>query len=1505
MAENDKSVNRDERPEQPEQPNQPDQAADWKKPEKPSPAGWQEPPVEEGSSRPVIVESWFTPDEAADVEPPSEPDETAERPATADLPGTEPEQDGGWFTPFDAQLEALLSGAADTIVEAPRPEPSPAKPEQPGDETQPQTAAETQAQPPEAAAPPAAGQPAEPAPAAAEGEAEAAVAPDEDVDTAEFDEVDTAASEPQATRVFAADEAAEQPADQAAAGQPVPEEPEVPAESTPPPDSTPHPTSLSPAEAAFLAEQRARYQPQATGPSAEQPGGPTAEQPQPAETSRDREPPQPQSQEQPSAQPQQPRKPSPYEQVERKVRTLRQRYQSGHITRDQLQNELRNLMILDDEGQWWMLGLESDRWYRYDGQNWTLAEPPDYRREEAAEAEQAPVRESDVRTETGMQEVVEEEQPREGVRQQPHIPLDDEGMPLPAKVPQEDPGATLVSPSTPFMEPMRRSEAPTHPKSEQVEAEEAGHVSRPEKGQELTQPSRAVSEEGDEDQQTIPSERASADRRTTQERAAPAPEQKEAPVQKPKPKVGEFPQPDYSEALGPARNRNTYLKWTIRLSIFGIIGSMALTLCALLGMIGYYFYVIDQYQDEVNTLGEQESFETTKIFDGSGDLLAEFSDPNESRRESVDLAEISPWLIHATISTENETFYTDPGFSVAAIVRAAYQNLQAGGIASGASTITQEVAQAMVLGTEYASERTARRKIDEIIVASEIKRKYSKNEILEIYLNHIFYGNYASGAEAAAKAFFDKSASELNPAEAAFLAGLPQAPAAYNPVINREAAIGRMKTVLRLMAESNDTGCIAIQHDDRTEWGIPNGGELCIRSEANPDGSMTYLYRTSEMPPGEWADLTLDIAIVETKAYRAPEFQIEHPHYVNYVWQQLEREYGPQAVYSAGYRVYTTLDENIQSAAKQAVTEQLAQLQTQNINVNNATVVVLRPTDGAVVAMVGSADYYNEDIDGQVNVALSPQQPGSAIKPFVYLAALEPDTGDYWTPATVIWDVPTDFPSYPPDAPARNYDRRFHGPQTVRSALANSYNIPALKTMQYVGLEEFTSLTKSLGFEYPAGTPLEIYANQPGLPTALGAVEVEPFNLTAAYATLANSGRRVPPYTIITVEDRDGNVIFSADTQPEGLQVVAPEYAYLINSILSDNEARLDAFGSVQWYMRFEDGRPAAVKTGTSNDSRDLWTVGYTPQYAVGVWVGRTDDDPPVQPWQSISGSTGAAPIWKNVMSAAHAGLPQQNFPQPQGITDPIEVCRVSGTRPSAACAGNTYWEVFAVNAPPPPAEQDIFRVMQVDDYTGKLVNEYCPNDVVQRTFLAINDPAAFEWINNTPEGRNWANNMGLTLPVGPPPTEYCSPEDVRPTVDLTYPAENETVKDVIQLRALIDMPGLASFDVRYGLSHNPDAFSGALPLSAGPGQAGATEIVLGTLDTRALTQQYGNGAYTLRLTATDTQGRTVTDDVHIVVQNAEAPAAPVGSPTPAPTFTPLGPAPQPTPTLEPTPAGQ
>lgn len=618
-------------------------------------------------------------------------------------------------------------------------------------------------------------------------------------------------------------------------------------------------------------------------------------------------------------------------------------------------------------------------------------------------------------------------------------------------------------------------------------------------------------------------------------------------------------------------------------------------------IIVYEYYKIAATLPSVADLQRRAStFETTRIFDRNGGLLYEILDPTAGRRTFITLDKISPFMVATTIATEDKSFYSHPGFDWTAIVRAFWQNFKEGGTVSGASTITQQLARNLLLSPEERIEQSYLRKVREALLAAEITRRYTKNQILELYLNEFYYGNLAYGVEAASETYFNTTADKLDLAQASFLAGLPQAPSIYDVYHNREATRERQKQVLTLLYEaSNEQNCIFVSNSAQ---------RVCV--DAN---TAIAAY-----------------AALENYQFKPPDVQIRYPHWVNYVRSILENQFDAQTIYRSGFSVYTTIDPTLQDEAERLVKQQIDSLSA--YNANNGALVAIRPSSGEILAMVGSADFYNDAIDGQVNMATSPtRQPGSSIKPVTYIAAFEKG----WTSATLIWDVPSEFPPSgdpndprPPYKPV-DYDGRFHGPVTVRAALANSYNIPAVKALQYVGIYDdpntpnedgMLSIAKKLGIT-------SLTRQDYGLSLTLGGGEVSLLEMTGAYSVIANGGRSIPTVTISRILDHNGNVVFEYQTPP-GDQVIRPEHAFLISSILSDNDARTPMFGpNSVLNLPF----PVAAKTGTSNDYRDNWTLGYTADIAVGVWVGNAD----YSPMHDITGVTGAAPIWSLFMQSA------------------------------------------------------------------------------------------------------------------------------------------------------------------------------------------------------------------------------------------------------------------------------
>ncbi len=787
----------------------------------------------------------------------------------------------------------------------------------------------------------------------------------------------------------------------------------------------------------------------------------------------------------------------------------------------------------------------------------------------------------------------------------------------------------------------------------------------------------------------------------------------------------------------------------------------------------YQYYSIAKTLPSVEDLrGHASQFETTRILDRDGHVLYEIIDPNAGRRTYVPLDRISPNLVAATIATEDKDFYNHPGFDLVAIIRALWENYRTGGQGGGASTITQQLARNLLLSPEERVQRTYRRKAREIILAAEITRRYSKDEIIELYLNENYYGNLAYGIQAASETYFHTTADQLTLAQASFLAGLPQSPSVYDVYTNRDTTLIRQQQVLVLMYQLSQErgGCIQVSNSETP---------VCVDA---PDATN---------------------AANETKAYTfdPPNIYVRYPHWVNYVRGQLEQLYDPQTIYRSGFTIYTTLDPNLQDTAQEIVARQVANLIDKNAT--NGALVAIRPSTGEILAMVGSADFYNEGISGQVNMAVSPtRQPGSSIKPLTYVAAFEKG----WTPATLIWDVPSEFPpSGNPDDPREpykpvNYDGKFHGPMLVRTALSNSFNIPAVKALEFVGIYDDPDTPEKDGLVSMAERLGITSLTRPdyGLSLTLGGGDVSLIEMTGAFAVFANSGQRIPPVSILKIVDHDGNVVYTHEPEP-GEQVIRAEHAYLITSILSDNEARSWMFGrNSALNLPF----PAAAKTGTTNDIRDNWTIGYTPDLVTGVWVGNADYTPMI----NTSGLSGAAPIWNEFMQFAvpiASGGVTKTFIPPDGIVEKV-VCAISGTDPSQWCEGQKR-ELFAADQPPLPAGQDLRRKVLLDTWTGLEASDDCNDYTEDQLVITVNDKWAKEWLKSN-DGKNWLDANGFPRDVGYAPERECKKKDPRPRINVSF-NDDDTIQDYkVEVKAVIDADdGIKSWRLEYGEGPDPD----------------------------------------------------------------------------------------------------
>jgi len=782
-----------------------------------------------------------------------------------------------------------------------------------------------------------------------------------------------------------------------------------------------------------------------------------------------------------------------------------------------------------------------------------------------------------------------------------------------------------------------------------------------------------------------------------------------------------------------------------------------------------YFRIAASVPSVDNIQDRAANFETTRILDRNGNVIYEILDPNAGRRTYVPLEKISPYLIAATLATEDKEYYNHPGFDPIAVARAFIQNYTAGEIVSGASTITQQIARMLLLDDTERYTKSYERKAREIVLAAEITRKYSKEEILEIFLNENNYGNLAYGIEAAAETYFNTTAERLNLAQASFLAGLPQAPAIYDIYTNREATLNRHKQVLVLMYTlSQEKNCIYVS---------TNLSDVCVNEIANAAQEM------------------------ENYNFQQRDYSMRYPHWVNYIRAQLESQFDPQTIYRSGFTVYTTLDPALQEISEQILKNQISTLTDKNAS--SGAVIVMRPVTGEILAMVGSADFYKEEISGQVNMSLAPRQPGSSIKPLVYLAAFEKG----WNPGTLIWDIPSEFsPSGDPNDPSEkyipvNYDGRFHGPVTVRSALANSFNIPAVKALQYVGIRDnpntgeadgFLNFAKKMGIS-------TLTRDDYGLSLALGGGEVTLLEMTNAFATLANNGLQIPPVAITRIVDHLGNNVYEYQ-KPAGVQVVRSDFVYLINSILSDNQARSPMFGQNSVLnLPFQ----VAVKTGTTNDFRDNWTIGYTPDVSIGVWVGNADYTPMV----NTTGLTGAAPIWSEIMQNAENQITGNNptaFSRPAGIVDRV-ICATSGTEPSEWCTDQKN-EMFASDRLPKSKDEDFWKRANLDTWTGLRASAACSDYTNEEFVLNVTDEDAIKWIKEDSQGMDWARSIGFDSPIKFIPDRECRIEDSRPKIIFSTLFEDQVLtSNPIDVYAVISVEDKFDYYVlEYGYGGDP-----------------------------------------------------------------------------------------------------
>ncbi len=624
-----------------------------------------------------------------------------------------------------------------------------------------------------------------------------------------------------------------------------------------------------------------------------------------------------------------------------------------------------------------------------------------------------------------------------------------------------------------------------------------------------------------------------------------------------------------------------------------------------------------QLQAQVANVDTYQNFQSTFFYDRNGRQLYEAY--TEGRRTNVAYENFPQDLINATVATEDDSFWSNPGIDVASTARAFLQYVNIAKGESGGSTITQQLVRGVLFNYQYRSERSIQRKVEEIMLAVLLNQRKSKKDVLAMYLNEIYYGNLSYGAEAAAQTLFGKDVGQLTLGESALLAGLPQAPADLNP----------------------------LDPDPDTQAAVQARWRLVL------DRMVKLHYIT---------DAQRNQALTAGLTFSPPDAPLNAPHFTVYAQQELETlmtglGYTPEDIARGGLKVYTTVDLNINDLAQQAARDQISKL-TAN-NVSNSAIIVLKPGTGEILAMIGSVDYNNDAIDGKVNVTTAPRQPGSTMKPFTYSAGIERGV---LTPESVLWDTPTDISGYKPV----DYDGSYHGPMRMRTALANSINIAAVQALRRTGVDYLLAIMQRFGVE-----SLGNDASKYGLSLTLGGGEVTLLELTRAYSVFANQGALVPTTSILCVVNSKGDILYQYENScPNGTPndktvnragygktVLDPRISYIITDILGDNVARSMEMGA---NSPLNTGNlQTSVKTGTTNDFKDNWTVGYTRNVAVGVWAGNSNGAPMV----NSSGLTGAAPIWHAVMTAIYAnsslldefaidGQLQADRPdQPQGMS--------------------------------------------------------------------------------------------------------------------------------------------------------------------------------------------------------------------------------------------------------------
>jgi membrane peptidoglycan carboxypeptidase len=805
--------------------------------------------------------------------------------------------------------------------------------------------------------------------------------------------------------------------------------------------------------------------------------------------------------------------------------------------------------------------------------------------------------------------------------------------------------------------------------------------------------------------------------------------------------------------------------WYKRVGFWALAIFISITAIGML-MIASMFAILSIGLPDVSDLENHAPSQSTEIFDKDGKLL--YTIHGEENRDVVPFEKLNKNLIDASISIEDDAFWDHNGYDLKAIAKAGIYEVFGIGTPRGGSTITQQY----VKNTFLSSERSYTRKAKELILAMRVERAYSKEEIIGLYLNRIPYGNNAYGAEKAAEVYFAKDAADLSLGESAILASLVQAPSRYNPYgdnkfshllvefTDEKLSKRKIESEKDLNIEEYARGLIG-QHVE-----LGNGKTVYIQGRS--DLVLKRMEELGKIDADQRQDALNEIQNVEFNNYRE---SIAHPHFVLYIKQVLEDRYGKDVVEQGGLKVYTSLDGELQDYAEKIATE-YGESNLSRFDADNLAVLTVNPSNGHILAMVGSRDYFNEEIDGNVNVVLRPRQPGSSFKPFVYAQAFY----NGYAPGNVIYDIPTKIGS---DRPS-NYDGQWQGQMSIRKALGQSRNIPAIKAYYLADQQDaIIDLVQKMGI-----TTLD-KSHSYGYPLALGAGEVPLSEMVTAFSVFANTGKKPELTGILKVENANGDIL--EEWQPKEFEeVMDPQVAYLINSILSDKSVGVGP-------RLFINGKINAAKTGTSTKENkkeaggsavrpsDAWTIGYTPSVVTGVWVGNTDGTGLAY---NANGYDAASPIFNAIMTKALEGLPTEPFPEPEGIKH-VQISRASGKLPGPETPTSMITTDVFASFSVPTEQEHLFVRVKIDKISGKLATEFTPEDAVQEVLFQNYEPIAdmLNWRNEIRAyfaGKSSTSDTG-EIRVGLPPTEY---DDVhtatsasnKPVASITSPSSQSEV---------------------------------------------------------------------------------------------------------------------------------